>query len=66
MPFGGVKYHGLFFIAYTNNPVNIEKQLVRMIGSEGPTDGVLQFSRAVSGNYWYVPSLERLKLVSNL
>jgi putative iron-dependent peroxidase len=65
MPFGGVKYHGMFFIAYTNNPTNIEKQLVRMIGNDGPADAILQFSRAVSGNYWYVPSLDKMK-VANL
>ena len=66
LPFGGLETNGLFFIAYVNNLQNVEQQLIRMIGNDGPQDGILQFSKAVSGNYWYVPSVEELKFSTNV
>ncbi|MCK3657561.1 peroxidase [Pasteurellaceae bacterium Pebbles2] len=54
--------HGLFFIAYSATLHNIEQQLLRMFGeSDGKTDRLLGFTQAVTGSYYFAPSLEKLK-----
>lgn len=63
LPYGTVSgEHGLFFIAYCARLHNIEQQLLSMFGhGDGQTDQLLRFSRAVSGSYYFAPSLDRLK-----
>lgn len=62
LPYGKVSgEHGLFFIAYCARLHNIEQQLLSMFGHrDGKTDQLLRFSRAVSGSYYFAPSLTRL------
>lgn len=63
LPFGKVSgEHGLMFIAYCRTLHNIEAQLVSMFGeTDGKTDLLLKhLSTAVSGAYYYAPSVERL------
>ncbi|UOO82894.1 Dyp-type peroxidase [Uruburuella testudinis] len=64
LPFGTVSgEHGLMFIAYCANLHNIEAQLLSMFGeTDGKTDLLLKhMSTAVSGAYYYAPSIERLR-----
>jgi putative iron-dependent peroxidase len=62
VPYGTVREHGLYFIAFTNDPGRIDRMLARMYGTadDGLTDDLLQFTRAVTGSYFFVPSLEAL------
>ena len=64
LPFGKISgEHGLMFTAYCRTLHNIEAQLLSMFGdTDGKTDLLLRhLSAAVSGGYYYAPSLERLQ-----
>jgi putative iron-dependent peroxidase len=62
VPYGGVKDHGLYFIAFTNEPRRIDMMLDRMFGvsGDGLSDRLIDFSKALTGSYFFVPSLEDL------
>lgn len=62
VPYGTVREHGLYFIAFSNEPSRMDKMLARMYGTagDGISDKLLEFTRAVSGSYFFVPSLEAL------
>ncbi|QEY24858.1 Dyp-type peroxidase [Neisseria animalis] len=64
LPYGTISgENGLMFIAYCHTLHNIEAQLLSMFGeTDGQTDRLLaHLSTAVSGAYYYVPSVERLQ-----
>ncbi|MDO4697540.1 MAG: Dyp-type peroxidase [Pasteurellaceae bacterium] len=53
--------HGLYFLAFSKRLHNIEKQLHSMFGElDGKTDRLLGFTKAVTGSYYFAPSLEQL------
>jgi putative iron-dependent peroxidase len=60
MPFGrvGVREFGTYFIGYARAPVVIEQMLENMFVGKprGNHDRILDFSRAVTGNLFFVPS----------
>ncbi|CAF4055487.1 unnamed protein product, partial [Rotaria magnacalcarata] len=59
LPYGGMKEHGLFFISYASNPNKHEKQLNSMIGmDDGIYDRIMDFSTPITGNYWFIPSID--------
>jgi porphyrinogen peroxidase len=64
MPFGrvGVKEFGTYFVGYVRYPEVIEQMLENMfIGKPpGTTDRILDFSTAVTGNLFFVPTVEFL------
>jgi putative iron-dependent peroxidase len=62
MPFGDHSgLHGLFFIAYSNNPAKFDRLLDRMAGLEdGVADATFTFSTCDRGQYWYLPNLAEL------
>lgn len=62
MPYGTASgKHGLYFIAYCARLHNIEQQLLSMFGDrDGKRDDMLRFTRAVSGSYFFAPSLDKL------
>lgn len=56
MPWGTVHEHGLYFVAYGATLDAFERILRRMAGLEdGVVDGLLRFTRAVSGGYYFCP-----------
>ena len=58
MPWGGLAEHGLAFVAYGASLEAFERVLRRMAGlDDGVVDGLLQFTRAVSGGYYWCPPL---------
>jgi putative iron-dependent peroxidase len=58
MPYGGIREHGLNFIAFGESLDRFERQLRRMSGhDDGVPDGILSFTRAVSGGYYFCPPL---------
>jgi len=64
LPFGAVgsKEFGTYFIGYAATPAVIEKMLTNMfVGSPpGTHDRILDFSTAVTGNLFFVPTLDFL------
>ncbi|WP_435927356.1 Dyp-type peroxidase [Dryocola sp. BD613] len=62
LPYGTASgTHGLYFIAYCARLHNIEQQLLSMFGeTDGRRDGMLRFTRPVTGGYYFAPSLDRL------
>ena len=65
MPFGsvGAGEFGTYFIGYARSPAVIEQMLVNMFAGspEGNYDRLLDVSRAVTGNLFFVPSLPLLE-----
>jgi putative iron-dependent peroxidase len=58
MPWGDVREHGLYFVAYGASLDPYERVLRRMIGlDDGIADGLLRFTRPVSGGYYWCPPL---------
>src|SRR5580700_6065048 len=68
MPFGRVGYgeYGTYFIGYSRSPRTIEQMLENMFVGRPPGnyDRLLDFSRAVTGNLFFVPSATFLETVS--
>ena len=65
MPWGDVREHGLYFVAYAASLDPFERVLRRMTGlDDGIVDGLLRFTRPISGGYYWCPPLagERLDL----
>jgi porphyrinogen peroxidase len=58
MPWGGVRAHGLYFVAFVESLDRFERVLRRMAGGDdGEVDGLLAFTRALSGAYYFCPPL---------
>jgi putative iron-dependent peroxidase len=58
MPWGDVTNHGLYFVAYGESLDRFERVLRRMAGLEdGITDGLLSWTHAVTGGYYWCPPL---------
>ncbi|MCT4701416.1 Dyp-type peroxidase [Enterobacteriaceae bacterium H20N1] len=62
LPYGTASgKHGLYFIAYCARLHNIEQQLLSMFGeTDGKRDGMLRFTKPVTGGYYFAPSLDKL------
>jgi porphyrinogen peroxidase len=61
-PYGDARDHGLFFVAFACEQLRIQIQLERMFGltEDGVHDRIIEFSQALSGSYWFVPSANTL------
>lgn len=69
MPFGhvGQKEFGTYFIGYSKSPSTIEEMLQNMFVGKPPGnyDRILDYSRAVTGNLFFVPSSTFLENVES-
>ena len=69
MPFGRAAHgeFGTYFIAYSRSPHTIEQMLENMFVGRPPDnyDRLLDFSRAVTGNLFFVPSLTFLAAIGD-
>ena len=58
MPWGGVREHGLYFVAFVEALDRFERVLRRMAGlDDGQLDALLGITRALSGGYYFCPPL---------
>lgn len=58
MPWGTVREHGLYFVAFVESLDRYERVLRRMAGLEdGKVDGLMAITRAVSGGYYFCPPI---------
>jgi putative iron-dependent peroxidase len=66
VPFGKVAQRGLYFLAFSCERDRFDGMLSRMFGTsgDGVHDRLLDFTRAVTGSYYFAPSLEDLAAVS--
>ena len=64
MPFGrvGAAEFGTYFIGYARTPAVIERMLENMFIGDPPgnTDRILDFSTALTGNLFFVPTVDFL------
>jgi porphyrinogen peroxidase len=62
VPYGTVFEHGLYFVAFTADRARFDTMLSRMFGTDGDGlhDHLTDFSRPVSGAYYYAPPLNVL------
>ncbi len=66
VPYGITKEYGLNFIAFSADPSRYRRMLERMFGlsGDGLSDRLLDYSRPVSGAYYFAPSLNVLNELS--
>ncbi len=62
VPYGNVREHGLYFVAFSADPGRFDRMLARMFGTDrdGIHDRLTDFSHPVSGGYYFAPSLNAL------
>jgi putative iron-dependent peroxidase len=62
VPYGSVTEYGLYFVAFSGERSRFDVMLERMFGraDDGLRDRLTDFSRAVSGGYYFAPSLNAL------
>ena len=61
VPYGNVQEHGLYFVAFSADPSRFGRMLARMFGIDGVRDRLTDFSKPVSGGYYFAPSLNALR-----
>ena len=61
VPYGTVEEHGLYFVAFSADPSRFDRMLARMFGLDGPRDRLTDFSKPVSGGYYFAPSNTALR-----
>ncbi len=61
-PFGDVREHGLFFVAFSRDLDRIDRMLRRMFGldPDGLRDRLMDFTQATTGSYWFAPSQDEI------
>ena len=60
-PFGNATEHGTMFIGFSRDQHRLVRMLSRMAGAEdGIRDALTLYTTAVSGSYYFVPSVESL------
>lgn len=61
-PFGTATSHGTMFIGFSHDQHRLARMLNRMAGAEdGIRDALTMYTTAVSGAYYFVPSVESLR-----
>ncbi len=66
VPYGTVDEHGLYFVGFSADPARFDRMLARMFGlsGDGVHDRLTEFSRPVSGAYYFAPSLNVLNEIA--
>lgn len=61
-PFANPNENGLFFLAFTCDPMRIDVQLESMLGNsdDNTPDRLMEFSTPVTGSYYFAPSQQDL------
>jgi putative iron-dependent peroxidase len=63
VPYGTVAEHGLYFVAFSADRTRFDRMLARVFGTsvDGVHDRLTDFSRPVSGAFYFAPSLSTLR-----
>ena len=63
-PYGTVGEHGLYFLGFSAELSRFDKMLARMFGlADGTRDHLTDFTRPVTGAYYFAPSLDALRVI---
>jgi putative iron-dependent peroxidase len=67
VPYGSATEHGLYFVAFSRERARYDRLLARMFGTseDGVHDHLMDFSRPVSGGYYFAPSINLLDAVGD-
>lgn len=58
VPYGTIAEHGLYFVAFSSKRGRFDHMLGKMFGvADGVQDPLIEYSRPVSGAYYFAPSL---------
>jgi putative iron-dependent peroxidase len=62
VPYGTVAEHGLYFVAFSADRARFDRMLARMFGTDTDRihDHLMDFSRPVTGSFYFAPSLSCL------
>jgi len=64
MPYGGVDDHGTVFVGFSADQKRLSRMLDSMAGLvTGERDALTRFTQPLSGSYYFVPSVESLRLL---
>jgi len=64
MPYGGVGDHGTMFVGFSADQKRLSRMLDSMAGLiTGTRDALTRFTQPLTGSYYFVPSVERLRLL---
>ena len=68
VPYGTLNARGLHFVAFACSLDRIQVQLERMFGTSGDGlhDRLVEFSRPLSGSFWFVPSKQKIVELSDM
>ena len=62
MPFGTVRVHGTMFVGFSSDQRRLAAMLESMVGLQnGTRDALTRYTRALTGSYYFIPSLDDLK-----
>ncbi len=66
VPYGGVSQHGLYFLAFSAEIERYEHILASMFGQseDGVVDRLTEFSRPLTGSYWFAPAAAELSALA--
>jgi putative iron-dependent peroxidase len=65
MPYGTVTDHGTMFVGFCAQQGPLQKMLESMAGlDDGTRDALTRYTRALTGAYYFVPSTESLRRVT--
>ena len=62
MPYGTVTEHGTMFVGFSSERRRLDAMLESMAGlGDGPRDELTRYTRPLTGAYYFIPSIERLR-----
>src|SRR6202050_5850629 len=65
MPYGGIEDHGTMFVGFSADQKRLSRMLDSMAGLiTGTRDALTRFTQPLTGSYYFVPSVESLRLFS--
>jgi putative iron-dependent peroxidase len=64
MPYGGVENHGTVFVGFSADQKPLARMLDSMAGLvNGTRDALTRYTQPLTGSYYFVPSVESLRLL---
>jgi len=64
VPYGTVSNHGTLFIGFSADQWRMHRMLEQMAGIGGPRDALTFFTTALTGAYYFIPSVQMLRQFS--
>ena len=61
VPYGTVSDHGTLFIGFCAQQMPLQKMLEQMAGIGGPRDALTLYTDALTGAYYFIPSVQALR-----